>query len=50
MELFTPTFAVGRVAGWTAHCFEQRTLDRIIRPESEYAGPDDLPWVPIERR
>jgi citrate synthase len=49
-ELFTPTFAVGRVAGWTAHCFEQRTLDRIIRPESEYAGPDDLPWVPIEQR
>ena len=37
-ELFTPTFAVGRVAGWTAHCFEQRALDRLIRPQSEYVG------------
>jgi citrate synthase len=35
---FTPTFAVGRVAGWTAHCFEQRTLGRLIRPQSAYVG------------
>ena len=33
-DLFTPTFAIGRTAGWTAHCIEQRELDRIIRPES----------------
>jgi citrate synthase len=35
---FTPTFAIGRVAGWTAHCFEQRALGRLIRPQSTYIG------------
>ena len=33
-ELFTPTFAVGRVAGWTAHCFEQLERGSLIRPQS----------------
>jgi len=36
--LFTPTFAIGRVAGWTAHCFEQRAAGRLIRPQSVYVG------------
>jgi len=49
-ELFTPTFAVGRVAGWTAHCFEQRELDRLIRPQSEYVGADDRTWALLEER
>jgi citrate synthase len=49
-ELFTPTFAVGRVAGWTAHCFEQKELDRLIRPQSEYVGSKDGRWVPLEER
>ena len=49
-ELFTPTFAVGRVAGWTAHCLEQRSLDRLIRPQSEYAGGKGRRWVPLEER
>jgi citrate synthase len=49
-ELFTPTFAVGRVAGWTAHCFEQRDLDRLIRPLSEYVGADDRTWALLEER
>jgi citrate synthase len=49
-ELFTPTFAVGRVAGWTAHCFEQRALDRLIRPQSEYVGANGRRWVPLEER
>jgi citrate synthase len=49
-ELFTPTFAAGRVAGWTAHCFEQRALDRLIRPQSEYVGSKDRRWVPLQER
>lgn len=34
--LFTPTFAVGRVAGWCAHIEEQRRVGRLIRPKSRY--------------
>jgi citrate synthase len=49
-QLFTPTFAVARVAGWTAHCFEQQALDRIIRPQSAYMGPEGRRWVPLEER
>ena len=49
-ELFTPTFAIGRVVGWTAHCFEQRALDRLIRPQSLYVGSKDGRWVPPEER
>jgi citrate synthase len=48
--LFTPTFAVGRVAGWTAHAFEQRALDRLIRPESVYTGHKNGHWVPLKDR
>jgi citrate synthase len=39
VPLFTPTFAISRVAGWTAHCFEQRRAKRLIRPQSVYVGP-----------
>ena len=49
-DLFTPTFAVGRVAGWTAHCFEQRAQDRLIRPQSRYIGPKDRSWILLEKR
>src|SRR5262249_46496477 len=41
-ELFTPTFAVGRALGWTAHCLEQLREGRLIRPESRYIGPEGL--------
>jgi citrate synthase len=41
-ELFTPTFAVGRVVGWSAHCLEQLRDGRLIRPQSAYIGPTDL--------
>ena len=36
--LFTPTFAISRVAGWVAHALEQRRANRIIRPQSVYVG------------
>jgi citrate synthase len=49
-ELFTPTFAMSRVAGWIAHIFEQRAQSRIIRPESEYIGPRNREWIPLEQR
>jgi citrate synthase len=49
-DLFTPTFGIGRVAGWTAHCFEQQALDQIIRPGSVYCGEKDRAWVPVEER
>lgn len=38
--LFTPTFAVGRVAGWCAHVEEQRLVGRLIRPTSRYVNVD----------
>jgi len=49
-DLFTPTFAVSRVAGWTAHILEQVRNNRLIRPEAEYTGPMDLKFVPLGAR
>ncbi len=44
-DLFTPTFALGRVIGWIAHCNEQQRLNRLIRPQSEYAGTEGRKWT-----
>jgi citrate synthase len=49
-ELFTPTFAMSRAAGWIAHYFEQQSTGRLIRPQSIYTGPRDRRWVPLEER
>jgi citrate synthase len=49
-ELFTPTFAVARVAGWTAHILEQRFDGRLIRPLETYAGTEGRAWIPLEAR
>ena len=38
LKFVTFAFAIGRAAGWTAHCFEQRALGRLIRPQSVYVG------------
>ncbi|HTS27454.1 MAG TPA: citrate synthase [Bryobacteraceae bacterium] len=51
IDLFTPIFAVSRMAGWTAHVLEQYRNNRLIRPRAEYKGnPDGQPWVPAEQR
>ena len=39
-DSFTNVFAVGRAAGWTAHVLEQNRIDRLIRPQSRYVGPE----------
>ena len=49
-DLFTPTFAVSRAAGWTAHVLEQVGNNRLIRPEADYTGPMDIQFVPLNER
>lgn len=49
-DIFTPTFAIGRTAGWLAHCFEQINYGRLIRPQSRYTGVMDREWVPVGKR
>lgn len=48
--LFTPTFAVARVAGWLAHIEEQRRKGRLIRPSVRYVGPLPESHAPLEAR
>jgi citrate synthase len=51
LDLFTPIFAVSRVAGWTAHVIEQLDDNRLIRPRAEYTGPEyPVKYVPIDHR
>jgi len=49
-EYFTPTFAAARVAGWSAHVLEQAAHNRIIRPQSEYIGPEPRKPIPLAER
>jgi citrate synthase len=49
-EIFTPTFAIGRVAGWIGHCLEQQREGRIIRPLSQYTGDMARQWRPFGER
>ncbi len=50
-DLFTPIFAVSRIAGWAAHVLEQYEHNRLIRPRAEYIGPEyPQPYVPVEKR
>ncbi len=47
---FTPIFIFSRTAGWLAHIFEQRANNKLIRPSSEYIGPDKKAFVPLHNR
>lgn len=49
-DLFTPIFAVSRVAGWLAHWHEQLQGNRIFRPEQIFVGKPDAAYVPLEQR
>ena len=49
-ELSTGIFAIGRIAGWTAHILEQLQDNRLIRPLAKYIGPSDLKYIPIQER
>jgi citrate synthase len=49
-DLFTPIFAVSRVAGWCAHVLEQYRNNRIYRPRGRYVGPTGLRYAPLDER
>lgn len=49
-DMFTPMFAISRIAGWSAHIIDQYSNNRLIRPRAEYVGPKGLIWTPIEDR
>ena len=49
-DLFTPVFAIARVAGWLAHWREQLGANRIFRPSQIYSGSEPRSWMPIEQR
>ena len=51
IDLYTPIFAVSRIAGWAAHVIEQLDDNRLIRPRAEYIGPVyPSPWIPVAER
>lgn len=50
VDMFTPLFAMSRIAGWSAHVLEQLANNRLIRPDVNYIGAEGLSWTPIEER
>ena len=49
-DIFTPIFAVSRIAGWIAHANEQYEKNRIYRPRGKWQGKEGLTWAPVESR
>ncbi len=49
-DMFTPIFVISRITGWAAHIIEQRSNNKLIRPDSEYIGPEPREFVSIESR
>jgi citrate synthase len=51
IDLFTPIFAISRIAGWAAHVIEQLDDNRLIRPRADYIGPAyPEPYIPMAER
>ncbi len=50
ISLFAPLFVIGRVAGWSAHIFEQRGMNTLIRPTAIYVGPSKTSYPCISER
>ncbi len=50
LDLFTPMFAMSRIAGWAGHCIEQLSDNKLIRPHVEYTGPHGVKYVGIGER
>ncbi|MFN0012608.1 MAG: citrate/2-methylcitrate synthase [Phycisphaerales bacterium] len=50
LDLFTPMFALSRIAGWAGHVIEQLADNRLFRPDAAYVGPHGVGYVGIEKR